>query len=813
MKPYRLISLLFLSFFLIFSMPILDNASSMYPVGYMDFDDIYVNGDQVAEDWMTTWSADSSDLLGVIDSGESHSELYSYKMKGSNTGCINFTDTDFDSLRFFFHTEHADSSWKTVTFAFMDDTYNIIFKLELYVDDTDGFYANIATAVNTYPITIANALEAKPLFFNYWCSLTISRTTLNTVNISFYDRNGTFYNGATSGMDNDWDSWTGTINYTCNSISNWIYLDDLSYNGVTDEGGSSDTQSDPDWSYYCSDALIHTAYNYDITNAYIEQRYNSKITGTIHTVDLYLSPVQHLGITLHPTFLQMSAYDNDYGRGKDFGYPDSIIPVSDGAIARWSDMNLTLVDEFPVFEFYGETWGTVDFWDNERLIRTILLDRRYSALEHDNPNFYGDGYFSAEVGTPLDDDPNVMLDMCFYFDRQPSLVDPYSAWGYTLSTGEPLYTTCSQVSVHFYSPLTPVKLLLYKDNVQYNLSGQFPDYFTANTSTKLFRVIESGSYEVKLFVSNIEMKSCYFNVTGTTCNNMIDTKNNPSFLGMPFEVLYRYNGTTDGAIYYNTVDDIDTAEPLTFFSHDDGGLVTGSASLTLYDIGTYYFYLAKNLSGNYVRMKTHIHYVDSGSTIANLDIYTTFGDGSTKSVDGWGIDFQAIKDVFVTTTIEYHHPFINGNVWILVNGQKDRYVGGSRIGSYDATDRFLTVQSYNVSLVYYVWDGTTRILDTVLFECIRDPLKPITGEDIFPDISIEFGAIIGTIITVVFLFMPMLISLSFGKTFNLPPIIYILSGGIGIVFSVIMGFFPIWVPFFFVAIGVIITALLYFQSK
>ena len=44
---------------------------------------------------------------------------------------------------------------------------------------------------------------------------------------------------------------------------------------------------------------------------------------------------------------------------------------------------------------------------------------------------------------------------------------------------------------------------------------------------------------------------------------------------------------------------------------------------------------------------------------------------------------------------------------------------------------------------------------------------------------------------------------------SIPPIVYAFTGGTGIAVATIMGCFPSWIPFFIVAVGIIISAIVY----
>ena len=74
-------------------------------------------------------------------------------------------------------------------------------------------------------------------------------------------------------------------------------------------------------------------------------------------------------------------------------------------------------------------------------------------------------------------------------------------------------------------------------------------------------------------------------------------------------------------------------------------------------------------------------------------------------------------------------------------------------------------------------------------------------------------SIIGLVITVLFLFLPLIIILIFKSDIELPYFIYLISGILGIIISTALGFFDYWVLAFIILIATLITGILWLSRK
>jgi len=86
-----------------------------------------------------------------------------------------------------------------------------------------------------------------------------------------------------------------------------------------------------------------------------------------------------------------------------------------------------------------------------------------------------------------------------------------------------------------------------------------------------------------------------------------------------------------------------------------------------------------------------------------------------------------------------------------------------------------------------------------------------------PQLDPFLGAIVGLIVTLMLTLMPIILVAAIESqtklNINVPPALYALTGSMGVVVSVVFGWFPQWVIFFIVAVGIIMVMLIYYQEN
>jgi len=80
---------------------------------------------------------------------------------------------------------------------------------------------------------------------------------------------------------------------------------------------------------------------------------------------------------------------------------------------------------------------------------------------------------------------------------------------------------------------------------------------------------------------------------------------------------------------------------------------------------------------------------------------------------------------------------------------------------------------------------------------------------LFPEVSNTLGMIIGLIVTVFMTLSPFILAGSISGTIQVPPVLYAVMGALGVIISTSFGWFPSYVLFFIIAVGIIVLALMY----
>lgn len=107
---------------------------------------------------------------------------------------------------------------------------------------------------------------------------------------------------------------------------------------------------------------------------------------------------------------------------------------------------------------------------------------------------------------------------------------------------------------------------------------------------------------------------------------------------------------------------------------------------------------------------------------------------------------------------------------------------------------------------------------TVYVQASDDPSQNIDdGMGGLPHVSGATGWVLGGIVTIVFLLLPLGLVAGLkskgNMTISVPPSIYALTGALGVVLSTLAGFWGWEVPFFILAVGVIVIAIMWLQGQ
>lgn len=87
-----------------------------------------------------------------------------------------------------------------------------------------------------------------------------------------------------------------------------------------------------------------------------------------------------------------------------------------------------------------------------------------------------------------------------------------------------------------------------------------------------------------------------------------------------------------------------------------------------------------------------------------------------------------------------------------------------------------------------------------------------SGGGVLPVLDQPLGSVVGLIITIFCLLIPFILGGALHIK-GIPNIVYAMTGGLGLAVSTVMGLFPSWLPFFIIAIGVIILVFTYLYNN
>lgn len=739
----------------------------------------------------------------------------------------NFTSsitTSAESVTIYFYISHNIGNSPQVIYEYFF-LYNDSYQVNEMIFYSDGTSTNTRTDIAVYDIDSTGytlELDAN-CYVGVERRLTITHTTLNLYNYSwYYGSNDTYINGVTisgrnSGAHNGWTQLRTRTQ--CGNIitGSFTHTDDIIFSTTGGGGGSSESGDTTGYKSKCSDILARSV-TYSEADKYIEQKYNSKINGIIQTIDLYVSLSQWIAYEYDNTAIEL------YACGENLGVPDTTLFGGSGLrILRWSNANVIVSNDYPVFEFYGKVWDSVlnpfdyNFWKNGHFVNLLSGDIRFRARSHSTDGYYADGeYCGTIIGNYINGDFSIVLDMCFYYS-DTELVDPYEQISYAVETDKTTYTTCSEIKVTWASPQPYSCVLLYKDDTQINEYG-FPRCISNKIGTMTFPAVESGNYSIKLKYNSVVRDITYFNITGVTCNLALWSDPNPSKIGFGYDIFYRYNKTNDGGIFYSTSDNDNYPTFSTIINANGGNVVTGKihmgAPQNFEGNGYIYFWLAEKINNTYYKLLQHNHFITTFSEVSRLHLY--YGD--RWLYDSSSLELNSYMSNNIGITIEGSHPFVGGNVWIKCNNQSLRSVGGLPTFEFTEYDFFTSPQEYNITLELII-DNTSYVLAYETFIMVSDDTISENSVDnliliVLPDPIMR--AIVGIIILLGITFSPFIISLKMKQknvTINVPNLAYAVAFVCGIAIITVVGFIG-WEYMFFTAF-VTISALigLYLSGK
>jgi len=369
-------------------------------------------------------------------------------------------------------------------------------------------------------------------------------------------------------------------------------------------------------------------------------------------------------------------------------------------------------------------------------------------------------------------------------------------------------------TVHIYGHVDHLRstntLHIYRNAVEIT-DLTFPRLILSYEINEFFTPEQAGSYEVRLYRAGVKVANVFFNATtpeDEQANFSIWTDPNPSSIGTSYEIKYVYNHAENriGKIVITQSDNFYDALNFGAYRYNQWFIEQNNLNGSVVDVrglsGCYYIIMGVSLSnqtnGSFSSVAYTKHYVESNR---ETKIVST-RDKYPLSADEDGNILSVIID------LEFDHNLIGQNVHILINGKRitDYSLGCMPEGFYIYSTR--TAGQYMVQLVVVNGSGYTEFAFYNFTVYEPDDLPEAS---FIPPVPVWLGTILGTVIVTCFLMLPVYVGSKYHR--NIPFPVYGMCGGIGIVLSIKLTFFPPWVAFFLIAIGIIVAIIFFVQKR
>lgn len=619
-----------------------------------------------------------------------------------------------------------------------------------------------------------------------------------------------------------------TITFMSVGTANQNYYDDIRYYVSDTFPGYNASSEHGDVSLYplvdCTEysqtfgTVAYSSGGNDYAGTIVEHKTQYQLNSIIHAVDLYVGENQ-----INFVSGNLSDYELKIN-GVYAGCPTYIFLTDDlqNWIIRWYNLNINISHVNGIFEFKCSKhtvglFGSLDYYWYDLGITEAI------------PSFKtgGDGYFNGEfdgfVGKGLG---NYQLRMCSYATYRED-VSEFNDKIYAFPNSQELYNTVS-----IYGTLSHNSYVkLYKYGTGYVVIPGF----TINATTGYFvmqptfslgftpdNVTDIGNYKVIITRNNanisytnftivdIEDKTYQLWITPNPCEDFLDNLN----ISWNFE----YIDSIKGAVLFSTLPYFTTDS---FYNVKTGIESNGSRTWTNWykmsnSPGGLYFFLVRCLTNTSYEVKDTFH-LTSGYAKKESEIYVSPQESKlTKNAD----------DMYEATVSVYgKNGAIGLPVYICINGVKFEDVTGIAEFSYPNKWTFYHSGFYNVTLMSLDELGNPNITLAYNWFKIYDYGSTIPGEELPSDaenyisnLPSEVKLIIGIAIVSIFTLIPLLLALTLGKstnisTLDIPGLLYGIFFILGIVVSIVFGFFEVWVLFFVLFALILIFAIFWVQRK
>lgn len=606
---------------------------------------------------------------------------------------------------------------------------------------------------------------------------------LSSSDIDGDDDEENYYWGAT----NSPDYFNGVYDGVILDTSDLMYM--VWYN-TTGEGGEYGGAGLEGYS------VIGDLFDYEgdlcISNLAIEGTYNVENSHKVKAVDLLVTQGMYDRIV---------SYQEPYTKfkcnvnGETDEEVNSIFPFADGVYTmRWIfDTSVKIENESINVSFYTPdstfgagkplSWCIKISTDDSNGDNLVEFRAHNSIVSFENGNYDGTIYDGYDIVYRV------------YYEQEFLEPQDYEDW---ISVDKLTYEQYDLVKIQ---GCISDEAMPYSVHAYYNDGGwnEFIGYgypvekIEGSTFLLYLTAIYQGPWNVTLFQDTNVVAVAWFNVTGKDVDYAIITVPNPSKVGESVNIyaLYNFSDNYDVRIlvetdWRNYHYDVVTKQALHYVG-----------SITFVKEGIYSVFMQRRFNDSYYYWSEIIevkHIVRSKDYECELSI--------TKKVLGVG-DIQVIW---------YQHNHL-GNIDV-------RLVINDKLSGIPIYDQSFGTINYKCTKVGTYKAGMVLLKENGDFKWLVDNVTWICGDEIvkdapiLPDVDYKIGIVLGTIVTAVFAMFPVILSFMFGKSpQNIPPLVYGFTTAIGLVFSVGLGFYGAWVIFVFVAVGIIISFLVWFKGR
>jgi len=539
----------------------------------------------------------------------------------------------------------------------------------------------------------------------------------------------------------------------------------------------------------------------------IETRHYVKYLKPIKAIDYYFTKAQYDYV---PELNDYLLHLRGMATGVGINPTEWIVEDSNTYVLRFDDIDYDMVD------IYGEEY-------KEFISELIILDTTAPTMMWLSPEdiiwkhskMHGDSFYWGNNqfnGDDIQGGISLSHCMCIIFDEVQVTYDCEFSNDVLIVAPTTGYTGHTiNVNYQLTTRFTDTYINITKDGESLtNQPFSLPALLDECSSNEYsFTAWSTGTYNVSLWRDGTEGSLDYQEVTileNPDKDTYVTSYPNPSKVYNDYTVLVNYTHPSgyEGALFISNEPSIEGLTPYTTFP--SGTINATFIRNNIYAGTTYYILAFLNPSGAYGIMNTilpqnaiHPHIIEG---LSQSDAWIDVDDYVYIEKGGKGVQHFSCN-----------HGYIGQNVVIYDNDYKVADVpnGAYTNVPYDVTE----VGNHQVEMVLIGCCGEPDItLYTTNYTAVYlGGGGGQTTEPVLPELDAKVGALIGIILTIVLTLLPILIQIGFKVDIDVPPLVYGAFGCFGIILSVYLGSFDIWVIVFIIAVLLLFSVIQFFQNR